>query len=135
MKIVIQCAGSKNTQLPRSGFHTSDGRLVKFVADPKSAPSSDHQYAYAKPDDLSDGQHTWRERILDYNKEAKSNPLSLLPAYRLYKNKVYERLVNKFGINKIFILSADCNLTRRSCGDTKAGYSSFGDKQTWYTSA
>ncbi len=92
MKIVIQCAGSKNTQLPRSGFHTSDGRLVKFVADPKSAPSSDHQYAYAKPDDLSDGQHTWRERILDYNKEAKSNPLSLLPAYRLYKNKVYERL-------------------------------------------
>ncbi|HWQ42629.1 MAG TPA: hypothetical protein VN456_11420 [Desulfosporosinus sp.] len=109
MKIVIQCAGSKNTQLPGSGFHTTDGRLVKFVADPISAPSSD-PYAYVRPDDLSDDQHTWRERLLDYNKDVKSNPLHLFPAYRLYKNQVYERLVNEFGKNQVFILSAGWGL-------------------------
>ena len=109
MKIVIQCAGSKNAQLPGSGFHTTDGRLVKFVADATVAPSSG-VYTYARPDDLWDGEHTWRERLLDYNNEAKSNPLHLLPAYRLYKNKAYERLVNKFGINQVFILSAGWGL-------------------------
>ena len=109
MKIVIQCAGTKNAQRPGSGFHASDGRLVKFVADPKDAPSIS-QYAYVRPDDLSDGHHTWRERLLEYNKEANSNSLGLLPAYRLYARKVYEDLVGKFGTNQVFILSAGWGL-------------------------
>ena len=109
MKIVIQCAGSKNAQLPGSGFHTTDGRLVKFVADAKVAPSSG-VYTYARPDDLWDGQHTWRERLLDYNKEPQSNPRALLPAYRLYSHKIYENLVDKFGTSQVFILSAGWGL-------------------------
>ena len=103
MKIVIQCAGTKIAQRFGSGFHGDGGRLVKFVADAKGAPRSG-VYTYARPDDLSDGQLTWRERLLEYNKELKSNPLALMPAYRLYAHKVYENLVDKFGTNQVFIL-------------------------------
>ena len=109
MKIVIQCAGTKNAQRPGSGFHVDGGKLVKFVAVAKGAPSSGI-YTYARPDDLSDGQHTWRERLLEYNNEEKSNPLDLLPAYRLYAHKVYENLVDKFGTSQVFILSAGWGL-------------------------
>ncbi|MCX6179169.1 MAG: hypothetical protein NT163_07390 [Chlorobiales bacterium] len=109
MKIVIQCAGTKNAQRPGSGFRDDTGRVVKFVADAKGAPSSS-QYAYVRPDDLSDNQYTWREKLLDYNMEAKSNPLGLLPAYRLYARKVYEDLVGKFGTSQVFILSAGWGL-------------------------
>ena len=42
---------------------------------------------------------------------------------------------HQYTCGRISADATDCNLTRRSCGDTKAGYSSFGDKQTWYTSA
>ena len=127
MKIVIQCAGTKNAQRPGSGFHASDGRLVKFVADPKDAPSSS-QYAYVRPDDLSDGHHTWRERLLEYNKEANSNSLGLLPAYRLYARKVYEDLVGKFG-TIVFIGGKDylplfCKLTKELTVKKKVFYNS-----------
>lgn len=108
MKIVIQCAGTKN-QTPGAGFRTSDNRLVKFVADPKKAPSSG-EIAYAHPDDLSDGRQTWRERLLDYNKGSPTNPLRLLPAYQIYKNPVYKNLVEKFGLEQVFILSAGWGL-------------------------
>lgn len=108
MKIVIQCAGTKN-QTPGAGFRTSDNRLVKFVADPKKAPSSG-DIAYAHPDERPDGLQTWRERLLDYNKGATTNPLGLLPAYQLYKNPVYKKLVEKFGLEKVFILSAGWGL-------------------------
>ena len=121
MKIVIQCAGSKNPQ-PGLGFN-ENGKLVKFVADStveyiKSDPHTNN-YVYVRPDDICarpdytfENQYTWRKKLLDYNKEGKSNPLGLLPAYKLYAHKVYENLVNKFGENQVFILSAGWGLIR-----------------------
>lgn len=109
MKIVIQCAATKNLTLPGSGFRTSDKRLVKFVAHPELAPFSG-KYAYVRPDDLSDGPQTWRERLLNYNKGTPTNPLHLVPAYRLYANNAYENLIKKFGLDQVFILSAGWGL-------------------------
>lgn len=104
MKIVIQCAATKNPAPFGSGFRTNDNRLVKFVAHPELAPKSEME-AYARPDDLT-GSQTWRERLLDYNKDPAANPLNFLPAYRLYANKAYADLVAKFGLDQVFILSA-----------------------------
>lgn len=109
MKIVIQCAGSKNPSSSDAGFRATDNRLIKFVAHPELAPHSD-AYSYARPDDLSEGSQTWRERLLDYNKEDRANRLQLLPAYRLYKGKAYQGLVRKFGNAQVFILSAGWGL-------------------------
>ena len=80
-----------------------------FVGNPKKAPQQIGTY-YAKPDDLSDGANTWRDRLVEYNRAALENPLSLLPAYKIYKNNVYQDLVSKFGIEKVFILSAGWGL-------------------------
>jgi hypothetical protein len=44
--------------------------------------------------------------------EACDNPLGLYPAYRLYGNPVYERLVDRFGLQKVYILSARWGLIR-----------------------
>ncbi|NMW20525.1 MAG: hypothetical protein HKK67_02595 [Chlorobiaceae bacterium] len=109
MKIVIQCAGTKKQQQPNAGFYTADHQLVKFVADPKKAPKSEHIF-YAHPDDISDNQQTWRERLLEYNKSAEKNLFHLFPAYQLYDHKVYQALVKRFGIEKVFILSAGWGL-------------------------
>ncbi len=111
MKIVIQCAGSKNPARPGAGFRAANNRLIKFVAHPThpKLPHSD-TYAYARPDDMSDGSQTWRERLLDYNKEAPANRLHLLPAYQLYADKAYQGLVRKFGNAQVFILSAGWGL-------------------------
>ncbi len=38
--------------------------------------------------------------------------MGLLPAWKLYKNPVYSRLVEKFGCSKVFILSAGWGLVR-----------------------
>ncbi|MFA7242458.1 MAG: hypothetical protein WC091_20305 [Sulfuricellaceae bacterium] len=108
MKIVIQCAGSKNPT-PDAGFRSPDNRLVKFVAHPKEAPVGG-EFAYARPDDLSDDRQTWRERLLDYNDGASTNPKGLLRAYELYKNPIYKNLVTKFGSEQVFILSAGWGL-------------------------
>ena len=109
MKIVIQCAGRKNKAQPGSGFLTSDKRAIKFVAHPELAPFS-KQYVFASPDDLSDDGRTWRARLLDYNEGATANPLRLLPAYQLYADKAYADLVQKFGCEQVFILSAGWGL-------------------------
>lgn len=109
MKIVIQCAASKNPAPPGSGFRTTDNRPVEFVAQPKIAPIDGTRF-YVHPDDKADDQQTWRERLLDYNKRQPSNPLKLLPAYKLYDNKVYAALTGKFGIENVFVLSAGWGL-------------------------
>ena len=109
MKIVIQCAGSKHKNA--GSFFLKDGRKVTFVADP-SFKTSEEVCVYTRPDDREDQTSlTWRERLLEYNvSENRRNPNNLFPAYRLYTNPAYERLVGKFGINKIFILSAGWGL-------------------------
>lgn len=105
MRIVIQCAARKNP----GGSFVVNGRTVLFVARPDLAPPSDG-CAYARPDDLSDGQGTWRQRLLQYNRDGNKNPLGLLPAYRLYKHTAYRELVERFGLEKVFILSAGWGL-------------------------
>ncbi|MDN7925246.1 hypothetical protein [Burkholderia vietnamiensis] len=111
MKIVIQCARSKVQSNPDAGFLSSDNRRIKFVAHPELAPHSD-SYVYVRPDDLFDGVQTWRQHLLSYNSEYQKNPSHLLPAYRLYSNPIYRKLVERFGAEKIFILSAGWGLIR-----------------------
>jgi hypothetical protein len=107
MKVVIQCAAKK---LPAAAsLLTSDGKTVFFVARPDKAPPSE-THTCARPDDLSDDGQTWRDRLLVYNREAKANPLNLLPAYRLYANDSYRKLVDRFGTERVFILSAGWGL-------------------------
>lgn len=106
MNVVIQCAARKQ---PGAGsFRVPDGRSILFLARPDLAPNDGH--AYARPDDPSDDGRTWRARLLAYSREAKSNPLNLLPAYRLYAHNAYRSLVDRFGMGRVFILSAGWGL-------------------------
>ena len=89
-------------------MRTDDGRKVLFVADPANAPPRS-DIAYARPDDPADTGRTWRQVLWDYNARPE-NSLALLPAYQLYGNPVYRRLVSKFGPRKVFILSAGWGL-------------------------
>jgi hypothetical protein len=109
MIAVIQCAASKSH---RSGhLRTASGKLVDFVAVPNAAPT-DPGRVYARPDDPSDWGESWRKVLMNYNQEPEDNPLDLYPAYMLYENKTYFRLVDRFGIKNVFILSAGWGLIR-----------------------
>jgi hypothetical protein len=110
MIVVIQCAASKDRDA--GYFAAPDGRSIIFVADPELAPE-DSSYIYARPDDHINDDATWRELVLSYNK-TNSNPQGLFPAYRLYKNLAYGRLVDRFGLKNVYILSAGSGLIRAS---------------------
>lgn len=109
-RVVIQCAASK---APEAGqFRDRHGGKLLFVARPEEAPLKEGIH-YVRPDDLSDdGALTWRERLHAYNSENEGNPLGLLPAYRLYTHAAYRNLVQAFGVEKVFILSAGWGLIR-----------------------
>ena len=107
MIAVIQCAARKRCDAGR--MVTRDGRPVEFVADPRAAPH-DQSRVYARPDDVAFSGKSWRQLVSDYNKAPGNNPLGLYPAYELYKNGAYRRLVNCFGIPSEFILSAGWGL-------------------------
>lgn len=107
MIVVIQCAGGK--RVDAGCLTTNDGRKVLFVADPAAAPPS-QDFIYARPDDLADGSTTWREKLLQYNRAPGGNPLGLLPAAKLYENPVYDRIVDRFGGDRTYILSAGWGL-------------------------
>jgi hypothetical protein len=109
MMVVIQCAASKRADAGR--LRTASGKPVDFVADPLAAPS-DPRRVYARPDDLSDTGRSWRQILLKYNGTKQDNPLGLFPAYQLYENKIYGRLADRFGIQKLYILSAGWGLIR-----------------------
>lgn len=109
MMIVIQCAASKRADAGR--LHSADGKPVMFVADPESAPA-DPAHLYARPDDPSGRGDSWRQALLEYNQEPDNNPLGLYPAWQLYENKAYGRLVDQLGVKKIYILSAGWGLIR-----------------------
>ena len=106
MRIFIQCAGRKRPDA--ATFAASDGRLVRFVAQPASAPARTG-YVYARPDNVSDDGRTWRARLIEYN-ERGVNPLNLLPAWQLYEPDAYAALVEKFGTACVYILSAGWGL-------------------------
>ena len=114
MIVVIQCAKKKRDG---AGFLlTDEGRRVSFVADPR-APS-DGRYHYARPDDLSDRGVTWREVLLEYNRNPRNNPLGLYPAYQLYERGIYGELVERYGVEKTYILSiASSLLGQRRMGE------------------
>jgi len=109
MNIVIQCAASKS---PNAGYLVSkDGRSVVFVANPTLASVSKNQI-YAMPDDRANGL-TWREILSEYNSK-EENPFNLLPAWKLYSNPSYAALVERYGIDKVYILSAGWGLIKAS---------------------
>jgi hypothetical protein len=109
MIVVIQCAARKR---PAAGtLYSADGRPVVFVADPESAPHDDY-VLYERPDDPYDDKRSWREVLWRYNELNHGNPRDLLPAYKLYENRAYGRLVERFGIENVYILSAGWGLIR-----------------------
>jgi hypothetical protein len=109
MIIVIQCAASKR---PGAGHLVSaSGSPLVFVVHPEIAPTND-RYLYARPDDRSENGKPWRQVLEEYNAHTERNPFGLCPAYRLYENGTYERLVDRFGTQKIYILSAGWGLIR-----------------------
>lgn len=107
MIAVIQCAKKKR----RDAGHlvTSEGKPVLFVAHPDTAPRNGKR-VFAHPDDRLETGKTWREALVDYNRSPANNPLGLLPAYQLYENVAYRRLVEKLGANRVYILSAGWGL-------------------------
>ena len=109
MIIVIQCAASKRVDAGR--LRSADGKPVMFVADPESAPA-DPAHLYTRPDDPSGRGGSWRQALLEYNQEPHDNPLGLYPAWQLYENKTYGRLVDRLGVKKVYILSAGWGLIR-----------------------
>jgi len=109
MIIVIQCAAKKQ---PGAGHLMSTaGKRVVFVAEPDAAPA-DSALLYARPDDPSCTGESWRQELLKYNDGSPNNPRDLYPAWKLYKNKTYGRLVDRFGPQKVYILSAGWGLIR-----------------------
>ena len=105
--IVIQCAASKQ---PDAGhLQGSDGRRVIFVANPNLAPVNP-DCSYAHPDAPADTGLSWREELLRYNRVPADNPLGLLPAWKLYRNRAYADLYRKYGPNRLYILSAGWGL-------------------------
>ena len=107
MIVVIQCAGKKRSEA--GCLRDGDGRKVLFVADPAKAPSGT-SYRYARPDDISDVGTSWRAALLRYNDAPGNNPLGLLPAWQLYENPIYGILADRFGVERLYILSAGWGL-------------------------
>jgi hypothetical protein len=118
MKVVMQCAASKDAKAGRLRTKPSDE--VVFVADPAdpalctSIPGARH----ATPDDLcSEDGLTWRNALERYNEQSE-NPCKLLRAAELYTpkendfRKLYRDLANAFGWDNFFILSAGWGLIR-----------------------
>jgi hypothetical protein len=107
MIVVVQCAARKK---PDAGqMMTAAGKPVLFVATPEEAPAAPGN-VFARPDDPSDSGVPWRQALLRYNETPEDNPFGLSAAYRLYENGIYERLVDRFGIPNVYILSAGWGL-------------------------
>ena len=119
MKVVISCAGSK---ADRAGYmKTKDERCVKFVGNSAEVNSQRQDFCYARPDDEARDGKTWREKLVTYNKTYKDekNPFRLLQAYKLYTpdkpyKDIYTQLVETFGIDNVYILSAGWGLIHAS---------------------
>ena len=109
MIVVIQCAARKQDNAGQ--LRTLDGRNVMFVAKPDSAPPDESQ-VYKRPDDDFDAGKSWRTVLREYNMAPGDNPLGLLPAWQLYKNKTYEMLADRWDTDRLYILSAGWGLIR-----------------------
>lgn len=107
MIVVIQCAARKKSNAGH--LCRRDGQPILFVADPSTAPTG-AGIAYARPDDNSDTGISWRDDLLEYNADPGKNSLHLLPAWQLYENRTYERLLGRYGLENFYILSAGWGL-------------------------
>ena len=108
MIVVIQCAAGK--QANAGHLVSREGRKIMFVADPARAPESE-SIVYRRPDDLESPGRSYRDVLDEYNRhEREENPLDLLPAWKLYGNKVYASLAETFCTDKLYILSAGWGL-------------------------
>jgi hypothetical protein len=81
------------------------------VSDPARAPVRTDA-VYARPDVVREDGQCWRDVLLLYNQQPGNNPLRLLPAWRLYRQPAYGKLVKRFGEANVFILSAGWGLIR-----------------------
>lgn len=111
MKIVIQCAGSK--QSTAASLADASGASVRFCADPAHA---DSLAPHAQPDDRANGSgQTWRDKLAAYNQEfarTGENPTNLLSAGSLYTPPAYAKL--RAATAGFFVLSAGWGLVRSS---------------------
>lgn len=108
MIFVIQCASSKDDAAP--GFRSRDGRKVAFVAHPDVAGPKDG-VVWAHPDAPSETPgFTWRQLLVQNN--ASRNPLGLRCAWELYRPREYRMLVERFGVDRVLILSAGWGLVQ-----------------------
>lgn len=110
MKIVIQCA---QTKLQDAGtFSHVSGQRIWFVANPKQCPAPTSQLISCRPDDeIGFMPGTWRDLLVRYNRD-NSNPNALFRAADLYRPKIYQSLVARYGWQNVFILSAGWGLVR-----------------------
>jgi len=107
MKIVIQCAGWKNENAGR--LAKLSGEKVLFVAHPEKCIQQANCY---RPDDNIDGaDSTWRDYLKLYNQKG-LNPDNLCYAWKLYRPPIYKALVEKYGAQNVFVLSAGWGLIR-----------------------
>ena len=105
--VVISCASAKS---PSAGhLALENGRRVLFVADPKDAPRSEN-LTFKHPDDPAGSGLSWRQVLVEHNGAPANNPRGLLPAWKLYRNRVYSELVDALGVGNVFILSAGWGL-------------------------
>ncbi|MCY4150484.1 MAG: hypothetical protein OXF73_14255 [Gammaproteobacteria bacterium] len=80
-----------------------------FVANPRLSPPNGNRI-YARPDDFAPSGKSWREELIEYNRDPKGNPHGLLPAWKLYKNLAYKTLADHVGRDRLYILSAGWGL-------------------------
>ena len=107
MIVVIQCAARKH---PDAGYlRRRDGRRVMIVADTGAVPAA-ATHAYARPDDICDSGKSWRTRLREYSADPGGNPLGLLPAWQLYRDRTSGLLAEHCGLDRLYILSAGWGL-------------------------
>jgi hypothetical protein len=109
MTVIIQCAASKRSDAGH--LITCSGKPVEFVGSPNMAPHRSDR-VYARPDDFREDGMPWRKVLQTYNENPGDNPLRLCRAFELYKNETYRRLVERFNIESVYILSAGWGLIR-----------------------
>lgn len=110
VKVVIQCAASK---VADAGYMKNpEGTPIRFIDDPKSSPRSD-VYIDLNPHDMITKNHSGLDILIRYNRDLYyANPFKLKKAYELYRSGVYRDLVDKLGVENVYILSAGWGLVR-----------------------
>jgi len=109
MNIIIQCQGKKKNI---NRFTGGNNRKVMFVADPSKYSSTD--YLACRPDDMKSKQDmSWRQYIYLINQSGKCfKDNRVIRSAELYTETIYMQLVNAFGWENVFILSAGWGLIR-----------------------